>query len=76
MTLLLIALLVAFTVVAGIVLADSGLRLWSAFGGIRAQQAMLRNGNGLPARRARMVTRVSYARPVATAASAPRRAAA
>lgn len=75
MTLLLITLLVAFAAATGIVLADSGLRLWSAFGGIGTRQAMLRNGAGLPARRgqraARVMTPVSYARP-----AAPRRAAA
>ena len=77
MTLLLIALLVAFAAATGIVLADSGLRLWSAFGGIRARQAVLRNGDGLPAARAaRVTTRVSYARPMVRAGSAPRRAAA
>ena len=77
MTVLLIALLVAFAAATAIVLADSGLRLWSAFGGIGAQQALLRRGAGLPAARvpcaARVVTRVSYARP---ATIAPQRAAA
>ena len=67
MTLLLIALLVAFAAATGIVLADSGLRLWSALGGIRGQQATLRKVAGLPALRgqrpARVMTRVSYARP-------------
>lgn len=77
MTLLLIALLVAIAATTGFVLADSGLRMWSAFGGIRAKQGLLRTG-GLPTRRAsravpRVTTRVSYARP---AAIAPRRAAA
>ena len=75
MTLLLIALLIAFAAATAIVLADSGLRMWSAFGGIRAQQATLRNNSGLPTLRdqgaVRMTTRVSYARNVA-----PRRAAA
>lgn len=65
MTLLLIALLVAFTVATGIVLADSGLRLWSAVGGLKAQQAILRR-DGVPEMRvrqtARVMTRVSYAR--------------
>ena len=70
MTLLLIALLAGFAAATGIVLADSGLRLWSALGGIRVQQANLRVG-ALPARRglspARVVSRVSYARPAAIA---------
>ena len=74
MTLLLIALLIAFAAATAIVLADSGLRMWSAFGGIRVQQAMLRNISGLPAlrddRAARVTTRVSYTR------TAPLRAAA
>lgn len=77
MTLLLIALLIAFAAATAIVLADSGLRMWSAFGGIRAQRAMLRNNSGLPAlrdrRAARVTTRVSYAR---TVPAAPLRAAA
>lgn len=76
MTLLLIALLVAFAAATGAVLADSGLRLWSAVGGIRAQQAMLGNEMALPAARqraARVVMRVNYARP---APVAPQRAAA
>lgn len=77
MTLLLIALLVAFAAAAGIVLADSGLRLWSALGGIRVQQAALQAGS-VPAlrgqRTARVVTRVSYARPAMPATQ--RRAAA
>ena len=76
MTLLLIALLVAFTAATAIVLADSGLRLWSAFGVIAAQEAKLRSGE-LPALRpARVITRVSYPRSAAMAASPPRRAAA
>lgn len=74
MTLLLIALLIAIAAATAVVLADSGLRMWSAFGGIRVQQAMLRNISGLPAlrdhRAARVTTRVSYAR------TAPLRAAA
>ena len=75
MTLLLLALLIAGTMATGIVLADSGLRMWSALGGIRSQQAMLRQGStGQPAlraaRTARVTTRVSYAR----SAPAPLRA--
>lgn len=66
MTLLLIALLVAFAAATGIVLADSGLRMWSALGGTKAQQAMLHKAAGVPSMRvqraARVVTRVSYAR--------------
>ena len=79
MTLLLIALLVAFAAATGIVLADSGLRLWSAFGGIAAQQAKLRD-EGLPELRAQrpacVITRVSFARPATMSGVAPRRAAA
>lgn len=76
MTLLLIALLIAFAAATGIVLADSGLRMWSAFGGIAAQQGRLRKD--LPSLRehtARVTTRVSYARPTIVV-STPRRAAA
>ena len=67
MTFLLLVLLVAGTIATGIVLADSGLRLWSALGGIRSQQAMLRHGCSAlpcarPARAARVMTRVSYSR--------------
>lgn len=68
MTFLIVALFAGFAVATGIVLADSGLRLWSAFGTIRAQQAMLRAGVAVPAARraqlpARVTTRVSFARP-------------
>lgn len=79
MTLLLIALLVALAAATGIVLADSGLRMWSAAGGIKAQRAMLSRQPAQvePAlrgqRAARATTRVNFAR---TAAAAPRRAAA
>jgi hypothetical protein len=77
MTLLLIALLIAFAAATAVVLADSGLRMWSAFGGITAQQAMLRNISELPAlrdyRAARVTPRVSYAR---TVPATPLRAAA
>lgn len=67
MALLLLALLVAGTLATGIVLADSGLRLWSALGGIRSRQAMLRNpAASLPGSRAprapRVTTRISFAR--------------
>ena len=74
MTLLLLALLVAGAIATAIVLADSGLRLWSALGGIRRQQAMMRNEGARYGRRvsrpARVTTRVSYSR------TAPLRAAA
>lgn len=79
MTLLLIALLVALAAATGIVLADSGLRMWSAAGGIKAQRAMLlrQPARAVPAlrnqRAARVTTRVSFAR---TVTAAPRRAAA
>ena len=80
MTLVLFALLIAFAVATAIVLADSGLRMWSALGGLRAEAAMLHGGRELPARRAersaRVTTRVSYARPATAPRSAPRRAAA
>ena len=76
MTLPLIVLLVALAAATGIVLADSGLRMRSALGGLRTQQARLRKGPALPVlrieRAPRVVTRVSYARP----AVATRRAAA
>ena len=78
MIFVLVALLIVFAAATAIALADSGLRLWSAFGGLQAQQAMLRNGNSVrPARRcghsARVPmpvtmpasTRVSYARSAA-----------
>lgn len=80
MTLLLIALLIAFAAATGIVLADSGLRMWSAFGEIGAQQAKPRGGFALPATRgrraARITTRVSFARAAVSMGPAPRRAAA
>jgi hypothetical protein len=78
MTLLLIAL-VAFAAATGIVLADSGLRLWSALGGIGGQQEMLQSS--LPAQRCispvLVTTRVSFARPAPTdrLAARPRAAA-
>ena len=68
MTFLLLALLAGFAIAAGIVLADSGLRLWSALGGIGGQQEMLQSS--LPAQRCispvRVTTRVSFARPAPT----------
>lgn len=64
MTLLLLALLVAFAGATALVLADSGLRLWSAFAGIRAQHGALLGGQREAVRRrARITTRISYARP-------------
>lgn len=78
MALLLIALLIAFAVATGVVLADSGLRLWSALGGLERELAM-RSGRELPAWRsqplASVTTRVSYSRQ-AVPVSAPWRAAA
>lgn len=66
MTILLLALVAAFVAIVGTVLADSGLRLWSAAGGIARQKAALRTAAELPTARraavARVVTRVSYAR--------------
>ena len=80
MTLLLLALLAAIATATGIVLADSGLRLMSALGGIRAEQAMVAGGADIPSLRGqranRVTTRVSYARAAVAAGSVPRRAAA
>jgi hypothetical protein len=77
MTLLLVALLAVVAASTVIVLADSGLRMRSAFAGMRAQQAMLCDASRLPEIRApRVTTRVSHARPVARAVCAPPRAAA
>lgn len=68
MTFLLIALLIAIVAMTGFVLADSGLRMWSAFSAIKAQQAMLKAPIPVPAirtqRPARIVTQVSYSRVV------------
>lgn len=79
MALLLLALLAGFALATGIVLADSGLRMWSAFGALGAQRVLVTktaNGHEMPTGRARPVarvtTRVSYAR----TAPAPLRAAA
>lgn len=70
MALLLLALLAGFALATGIVLADSGLRMWSAFGALGAENAMLtRAGIGTATSTARnrpvarVNTRVSYARP-------------
>jgi len=61
-----LALLAAIAAAALLVLADSGLRLWSAFGGIKAQRAALSaaKANGRLRSRPvpRMTTRVSYVR--------------
>lgn len=69
MAFLLIALLAGSVCVAGLVLADSGLRAWSAFGALGAQRAMLSrtaSAAALPIARARpaarVTTRISYAR--------------
>lgn len=75
-----IAMLVAFTVATGLVLADSGFRLWFAMGEIGAQRtAAMRGQGGLPRFRhgaaAKVTTRVSYAR-TGVAQMAPLRAAA
>lgn len=69
MTLLLLALLAAIALATGFVLADSGLRLWSALGGIRAARAgycdqILRVPAHRPRSAARVTTRVSFARPI------------
>lgn len=73
MSLALIALLLALTLVTSVVLADSGLRMWSAFGAVKAQRLVAELPR-LPAQRpARVTTRVSFTR---TGLSAPQRAAA
>lgn len=69
MSILLLALLFAFAIGTGLVLADSGLRLWSALGAIKAQRGAIPSGwvdASQPRMReaARMTTRVSYARTV------------
>lgn len=74
-----LALLVALTAATVIVLADSGLRLWFALGGIKAQRAAIQTGAADRLRcatrsSARTTTRFSYARAGATVA--PLRAAA
>ena len=73
MTVLLIALVAVLAAATAVVLADSGLRLWSAARGI----ALERSGAVTPALRAqravRVATRISYSRGVV---AAPRRAAA
>ena len=78
MTIVMLALLVALVVVTAIVLADSGLRLWSAVGSIRAQQqAGLGRRVELPRTRpaARVTMQINYARSMPSQA-APSRAAA
>lgn len=67
MTFVIFALLVTFAVATAIILADSGLRMWSAAGGIAAQRPVVMRGDAcLPHRRnglaARVTMRVSYAR--------------
>lgn len=75
MTLLVIALVLAAAVVTGTVLADSGLRLWSAFGVQAAQRRAMLAGAVLPVARAphaarATAIRVSYARSAALRAAA------
>lgn len=75
MTLVMLALLVALTAATALILADSALRLWSAAGGLKQQNDVLRGRPlELPRMRpaARVTTQVNYARPN----SAPLRAAA
>lgn len=72
-----LAMVAAFSAAALLVLADSGLRLWSALGGIETQRrAMSNDGRFQPHPRlrpaARMTTRVSYARPGQVQAAAQR----
>lgn len=68
MAILMLTLLIAFAAATAIVLADSGLRMWSAVAGIKAQhRAVMGLSTQVPQVRARhavrMTTRVSYARP-------------
>ena len=67
MTLVSLALLVALVAAIAIVLADSGLRWWSAFVAIASLRADLRGTADLPVLRhgrpTVVTTRVSYARP-------------
>jgi len=76
MTLMMIALLAAVVVTTAVVLADSGLRMWSALGDVARGKALLHEAATLPLQNrpaaARVSTRVSYARAVAV----PQRAAA
>lgn len=51
MTFLLLALLVGFALATGIVLADSGLRLHSAFGNLAAQERVMKMQQPRPASR-------------------------
>ena len=80
MTLLLIALLIAFAAATVLVLADSGLRMWSAIARMKSQQTVMRDVRDISARRglraARVVTRVSYGRPAVNPVCARRHAAA
>ncbi|HEU4820291.1 MAG TPA: hypothetical protein VFS87_03960 [Qipengyuania sp.] len=66
MSFVILALLVAFTAATALVLADSGLRLWSAVGGLKAPRLAVASGDAaMPQpgmRAARMTTRVSYPR--------------
>jgi hypothetical protein len=79
MSFVMLALLIAFAAATALVLADSGLRLWSALGGLKAQRLALASGplghQQSRVRSARMTTRVSYV-PARPAQPAPRRAAA
>lgn len=75
MTILLIAFLVALAVAAGFVLADSGLRMWSAVGALKTRRAlMIADAQSVRGRRA--TVRVSYARPLFPTQQPRRRAAA
>jgi hypothetical protein len=68
MTMLLLVLLVGIAVAAGVVLVDSGLRMWSALGGMRPETGSLAGARAMTSRRmpaspVRVTTRVSYAAP-------------
>lgn len=66
MTFMLIVILVAITVATGFVLADSGLRMWSAVVAIKARQDLAGRQPAMSAlrvqRAARITTRVSFER--------------
>lgn len=75
-----LALLVALAAATLIVLADSGLRLWFALGGIKAQRAAIQSApinrlRGCKQSASRMTTWIVYAR-IGVTRSAPLRAAA
>lgn len=65
MAILFLALLTAFAFGTVMVLADSGMRLWSAMGGLKAQHRALSTGQiEAPKRSSHVTMRISYARSV------------